>query len=151
MPTFRFLHPERYRFTKRASALAAALAALLLLLLVPGTSLATTGTLLITSDTTLTENHDGSIVIGADNVTLDCAGHEVRGPGFAGVLLVGRSGVMVKNCRATGFLHGVVLIGGSVGNTLTGNTAYADSRWWGLMATHSSRTQRSGTTMPVFT
>jgi hypothetical protein len=43
-----------------------------------GTASATSGTLVITSNTTLTEDHTGNIVIGADGVTLDCAGQPCR-------------------------------------------------------------------------
>src|SRR3990170_3184815 len=38
--------------------------------------------LIITTDTTLTEDYFGNIVIGADNVTLDGDGHMIIGPGL---------------------------------------------------------------------
>lgn len=44
----------------------------------------TSGTMYISADTTLTEDHDGRIEIVADNVTLDCAGHLLTGPGRLG-------------------------------------------------------------------
>ena len=50
---------------------------------------ATTETLTITSTTTLTEDHYGSVVIAADNITLDCAGHSVIGPGATTISLDG--------------------------------------------------------------
>ena len=83
--------------------LVAALAVLVavLALVVPPAG-ATTGTLSIVVDTTLTEDHNGRIIIGADNVTLDCAGYTITGPGrdagVPGINLVGRSGVTVENC-----------------------------------------------------
>jgi parallel beta-helix repeat protein len=78
----------------------------------------------------------GNIVIDADDVTLDGNGHMIIGPGTdfliwdpntkvmssnTGILLEGRTGVTVKNCRVTGFDEGFCL-DGSDGNTLQGNT-----------------------------
>ena len=59
------------------------LVALALVAVVAPPATASSGTLVITSDTTLTEDHQGNIVIEADNVTLDCAGHTVQGTGYA--------------------------------------------------------------------
>lgn len=86
------------------------LAALMLLALplAPPAS-ATSGTLFITTDTTLTEDHEGSIVIAADAVTLDCAGHAVTGVGpGSGILIQDRSDVSVRNCKVSGFDNGIV-------------------------------------------
>jgi parallel beta-helix repeat protein len=60
----------------------------------------------ITTDTTLSEDHDGMITIDADNVTLDCAGFAVTGPGVdaavdAGINITDRTNVTVTNCTAT--------------------------------------------------
>jgi len=41
---------------------------------------ASSGTMVITTDTTLTEDHQGNILVSANKVTLDCAGHVVSGP-----------------------------------------------------------------------
>ena len=90
---------------------------------------ATSGTLVITSDTALTEDHFGDIVIEADDITLDCAGHTVSGPGTFGILLDGRRGVTVRNCRVTGFENGIIVVnwsGPSSHNTLTANTAFGN-------------------------
>lgn len=92
--------------------------------------MATGGTLSITTSTTLTEDHQGSIVVNGDNVTLDCAGHLVRGPGTvgqdAGITVSGRTGVTIKNCHVSGFLHGIGLLGASNtevrGNVVTGQS-----------------------------
>jgi parallel beta-helix repeat protein len=95
-------------------------------------------TLLITSDTTLRDDHRGSVEIEADDVTLDCAGHTISGPGtraedeygFVGILLDGRSGVTVKNCRVSGFDYGILLTArlgsGSDGNRLVNNAAFGN-------------------------
>jgi parallel beta-helix repeat protein len=92
-------------------------------------------TLLVTSDTTLREDHQGSVEVEADDVTLDCAGHRISGPGtraedeygFIGILLDGRTGVTVRNCRVSGFDYGILLTArlgsGSDGNRLIDNAA----------------------------
>jgi parallel beta-helix repeat protein len=96
---------------------------------------ASSGTLYITSNTTLTEDHDGSIVIAADNVTLDCAGHTVSGPGEldAGILLDGRSGVTITDCQVRGFQIGFFLTSAS-GNTFEDNLASANQHEGVLVA-----------------
>lgn len=80
----------------------------LLLFLLPQPILGqTTGTLFITEDTTLTENHEGNIIIGANDVTLDCHGFTVSGSGDDfGIELANRSGVRVRRCNVQGFIHG---------------------------------------------
>ncbi len=91
--------------------------------LVPTPVAGTTGTLTITADTTLTEDHNGNIVIAVPNITLDCAGYNVTGSGSGdGILLRGRFGVTVKNCEVTNFQTGFDLYLSS-GNELTNNTA----------------------------
>ena len=87
----------------------------------------TVGTLFINTNTTLTENHNGDIIIGVDGVTLDCAGYTVTGPGDGlGIFLDNRTGVTVKNCDVTNFSEGIA-ISGQGGNTLTGNIARLNS------------------------
>ena len=107
-------------------------------------------TLTITTDTTLTENYFGQIIIGADGVTLDGNGHMIIGPSpgiyicdpdikwgvTIGILLEGRTGVTVKNCCVTGFGIGVYL-SDSDENTLQGNTAN-DNAWTGFVLSSSS-------------
>jgi parallel beta-helix repeat protein len=78
--------------------------------------------LTITSDTTLTADHQGSIVIGADGITLDCDGHSIVGPGFAGVDLHFVTGTTVKNCNVSGFKVGF-FVWSSPKNTLSDNTS----------------------------
>jgi len=71
----------------------------------------------ITAETTLNENigpcpGDG-LVIGANGITLDCAGHTINGTGTndtsAGIRLTGMSGITVENCYVTEFWYGLVL------------------------------------------
>ncbi len=81
----------------------------------------------ITVSTTL-ENDVGpctnhGIIIGADNITFDLNGHRIFGTenvnDKAGVYLLNRSGVTVRNGTVTNFDIGVAIEGGS-GNTVTG-------------------------------
>lgn len=88
---------------------------------------ATTGTLDIDTDTTLTENHFGNIVVNADNVDLDCAGFTIRGTGSGtGIEVTDRDAVTIRNCEVVGFEFGILLIGVAnstvVGNSVWGNT-----------------------------
>lgn len=90
---------------------------------VPGPS--TFGTLFLTESTTLIQNHDGNIVIGADNITLDCAGHTLTGPGrtsgVAGIDVNQRTGVTVKNCILRDF-NDAFRVHDSSGNSFIDNT-----------------------------
>lgn len=69
---------------------------------------------------------NGGIVIGADNITFDLNGFRIFGTASsndkAGVHLLGRTGVTVKNGTVTDFDIGVAIEGGS-GNTVTGIAA----------------------------
>src|SRR6266699_2019097 len=70
----------------------------------------TSGTFYISTNTVLSENHDGDIVVLADNLTVDCQNHSVSGSGQAvGILLDGRTGVTIKNCQVSGFTRGVLV------------------------------------------
>jgi parallel beta-helix repeat protein len=83
----------------------------------------------LSTSTTLAADVTGTISIAADGITLDCAGHEVVGSGQdTGIMLDGRTGVTVKNCRVSGFANGIRLVnwtGPSSQNTLLGNTVTA--------------------------
>ena len=86
------------------------------------------GSLFIASDTTLTEDHTGSIVINADNVTLDCAGFTVTGlPGEQGIHVDGRDDVTIRNCRVTMALNGIAVTGFSERTLVTDNTALGNA------------------------
>ncbi len=116
----------------------------------------TSGVMTVTADTTLTEDHDGRLVIGADNVTLDCAGYTITGPGrtagFSGVDVFQRTGVTVKNCVLQDFNSGFqvkesdgnIFINNSIvrvrqgftleisdSNTLIGNSVTDADNWFG--------------------
>jgi len=80
--------------------------------------------LTITMDTTFSEDLTDNIIIGANNITLDCAGHTIAGDGTGfGIHQVGRTGVTIKDCNITNFEQGIFLQSGSSGNTIMDNTA----------------------------
>lgn len=93
---------------------------------------ASSGTLIITTSTTLTEDHYGNILISASNVTLDCAGHLVVGPGESGFnggieTAGGNSRVTVKRCRVTGFeVNGIFGGGGASDSRYEANVVYGN-------------------------
>ena len=89
---------------------------------------ASSGTMTITSNTTLTEDHYGSIVIDANDVTLDCAGFSVIGPNTDGgpddgIFVAQHSGVTIENCTVQGFASHGFELQGVTNSTLVGNTA----------------------------
>ena len=84
----------------------------------------------ITTNTTLTANigscSGNGLTIGANGVTLNCAGHTITGAAGntnEGITLKGQTKVTVENCKVTGFYVGIDLYFSSTSNTLTGNTA----------------------------
>jgi parallel beta-helix repeat protein len=111
---------ELVRVTRLSLALVASVA---MALVVGPTAGATSGTLVITTDTTLTEDHEGNVLVQADHVALDCAGHQISGSGFAGVRIDFRRGVTVRNCDVSGFFHGIVMLGASE-TTIENNHAH---------------------------
>jgi parallel beta-helix repeat protein len=81
----------------------------------------------ITTNTKLSADCTGSITISANTITLDCQGHTVSGidgiySGDNGIVLIGRTGVTIKNCKVTNFAAAFQLIS-SDDNTLIWNTA----------------------------
>lgn len=92
----------------------AALMCLAAAVVLSSTASASSGTLVVTANMTLTEDHAGSIVVARNGVTLDCAGHTISGAGAGsgpGVDLSGRSNVTVRGCRVTNFDFGFYLVG----------------------------------------
>jgi parallel beta-helix repeat protein len=134
------------------SAVMAAAAATVVIAGMPQTSRA--ADLTITSDTTLTADHQGSIIVGSGGITVNCAGHNITGPGFAGVDIRNVTGVTVKNCHVSGFDAGIFVLSaranrvennvvsgnaregivlasspGNDHNTLVGNTSTGNGAW----------------------
>ena len=85
----------------------------------------TMGQMLITTDTVLTENHIGNVVLTADDITLDCTGHTITGPGIvgtAGVTNDTQNGNTVTNCHVIGFVR-CFFVQIASDNLLTDNSA----------------------------
>ncbi|HEV2120368.1 MAG TPA: right-handed parallel beta-helix repeat-containing protein [Candidatus Bathyarchaeia archaeon] len=96
----------------------------------------------VSTNTTLTTDLTGRIVIGADNVTLNCNGHTIQGittdqlaGAYPGILLNNRRGVIVENCRVTNFYIGIQLLS-STRSLVFHNSAYSNS--YGYMITQST-------------
>ena len=89
---------------------------------------ATSGNMVITESTRLTEDHQGQIVVSASRITLNCGGHRILGPGLAGVTLAAVTGVTLKNCNVSGFMVGV-LVGASDANAVRDNRADGNLRY----------------------
>jgi parallel beta-helix repeat protein len=92
---------------------------------------ATEGTRFITTSTTLTEDHRGSLVIDADHVVLDCAGHtisyvDVEDAPEDGIEIYGRTDATIRNCVINNFRRFGVYVAYSNGITLIGNATSAN-------------------------
>jgi len=93
------------------------------LLLMPVCVFATTGTMVITTNTVLTEDHVGKIVINANGVTLNCKDYKVKGAGTGyGIDVVGYSGITITECHTGNFGVGFRLQNSS-NSTLTKNSS----------------------------
>ena len=132
----------------------------------------TSGAMTIDTDMTLLANHNGRIIIAANNVSLDCAGYTIFGEGEQtsppGISISDRSGVTVKNCNLANFNDGFrvtnsqnnTFIDNTVsqvrqgftfhnadGNILSGNMVIDASDWFGYgLFDGSDRNQISGNT-----
>jgi hypothetical protein len=109
--------------TKRLSRGLAALAFALSVVFASSEALAADGTITITSNTNLGSHQNGAIIFGADNITLDCQGLEIRlsathttnncgasNSQKCGIVAVGRSNVHIRNCSIVGgFAYGAFL------------------------------------------
>ena len=86
---------------------------------------ATVGAMVVTSDTTLTQDHHGSVIIAADDVTLDCAGHLVTASsGDQGIWVDSRDDVTITRCGVTGALNGIAVTGFSQRTSVIGNVTF---------------------------
>lgn len=150
-----------------------AIAALVFLVAFTSTpGLASSGTLHLTTNTTLTEDHYGNIVVEADGIILDCAGRIVFGPGespWSGGIQVFGNGVTVKRCTVTGFdvnglysgglsdgryeknkflnnaANGIHIDQGS-GHVVIGNTSAGNATGYGIVFTGTTQSYIEGNT-----
>ncbi|MDQ2968438.1 MAG: right-handed parallel beta-helix repeat-containing protein, partial [Actinomycetota bacterium] len=113
---------------------------------------ASSATWVITGNTTLTADYNGQILVVGQGVTLNCAGHTVRGDGTGVGINVVSDGVSVSNCQVLGFDTGIltsaratqirgndvnhngqgVRLAGASGGTVSGNSANSN-RFWGII------------------
>lgn len=72
---------------------------------------AAAGQMVITTDTNLTADHWGNVRFNADNITLDCQGHQIHSTGSAvvncgtskcGIVANGRKNITIRNCEVVG-------------------------------------------------
>jgi parallel beta-helix repeat protein len=100
----------------------------ILLAAVPATAYAgRDGTLTIRSDTTLSGDVFVPVVVARDGITLDCAGHEIKGSGNGkGITVDGRSRVTVRNCDVSNFGTGI-LVANTSDSTIEANS-FHDNR-----------------------
>ncbi len=88
----------------------------------------------LTSNTTLDSDltcAGNALVMGADNITLDCNNHTVAGNGSGtGINLAGWTGVTVRDCNVTGFSIGISLFNpaGGGNNTIIDNALLTNNR-----------------------
>jgi len=68
------------------------------------------------------------LVIGSNDITLDCAGHVINGSGSNAIVLNSVSGVTVKNCDVSGFNRGIYLTGGANNNLIFNNSAHDNNQ-----------------------
>ncbi len=90
---------------------------------------------------------ENGIIIGADNITLDCNGHSITAASgnsypSAGVEMIGHSGVTIRNCIVTGFNGYGFHLEKSSNNKLLGNKAINNNQGFvvnGDFATNSDK------------
>ena len=124
----------------------------------------------LNTNTTLTADCTGKIVIGQDSITLDCNGFTVTGVGNS-IFLTNRDGVTVQNCTVTGANKAFVLSSttnslirwntvknstdgffviagftGTTGNTFEGNTVINNSRHGFLITANATGNTYTGNT-----
>ena len=72
--------------------------------------LAYDGDLTIIQDTVLSEDINGSVIIGANNIVLDCNGYKIIGSGGGfGVFSEQKNNITIKNCVISNFEIGIYL------------------------------------------
>src|SRR5262245_2048340 len=80
---------------------------------------------------------DVGLSIGVDHVTLNCNGRGFAGTTGQGIVLSGRTGVVVRSCRVTGFASGI-LLERSTGNTLLDNELLESQNGIEILISHDN-------------
>ena len=140
--------------TRRARRCLLVVAAVIVTISVGGVSPASAApTLIVASDTTLSADYSGQILVVGTGVTLDCAGHRVTGSGEVVGINVVAQGVTVTSCQVQGFGVGIqtsssesrllanvvsnndqgIRLAGGSNATVSGNRAGGNASW-GIIA-----------------
>lgn len=107
----------------------------------------TESTIFITEDTVLTADLTESVEIAASNITLDCAGHSITGPGTGyGIYVSRKTNVAVKNCNISNFATGIYLLFSDSNNNLLDNNI-SSSQMSGITLRASSLNNVQGNTL----
>jgi parallel beta-helix repeat protein len=101
----------------------------------------------ITSDTVLTNDllncPVNGIVIGANDITLDCRGHTITGTDvYTGILAVSRQNITIKNCTVQNFTRGI-RFDSTTQSQLVKNTAYDNLEGFSLEASNNTLTNNT--------
>jgi len=88
------------------------------------------------------------LVVEADAVTLDCAGHSVTGAGAGrGVLVADRNNVTVKNCTVSNFDTGIFITGGADHKLLSNRSVDNSANGGGIQIGFSDATTLDSNTV----
>ncbi|MGC4087210.1 MAG: NosD domain-containing protein [Polyangiaceae bacterium] len=104
---------------------------------VPGT--ASAELLALTANRTLTADHMGNIRFDANNITLDCTGHQIvfannttgtnctgSGNGKCGIMVFDRKNITIRNCHVVGgFAYGILVSKTNTANLINSSTSGA--------------------------
>ena len=105
----------------------------------------------ITQDTKLNQNvnctEGNAIVIGADDITLDCDSKILDGSGtHAGIYLDSRSNVIIKNCNITDFYYGIQILNSNNIQVNSSNNIYLTD-FYAVYQYNSTNTKIVGNTL----
>ena len=99
-------------------------------------TISTAGTWCLRGNRSTSQTHGSAITIAASNVTLDCNHFRVSGPGPQtsaghGIVVSGRTGAVIRQCRVQGFYFGMQLLGDGA---LAEDNAVERSGYVGILA-----------------
>jgi len=80
-----------------------------------------------------------ALSVGANDVTLDCAGHSITGNGIGiGIKFSGVSGATIKNCEISGFAQGILSGNAPTGSNYILNNTIHDNSQYGIAIRQAS-------------
>lgn len=93
--------------------------------------------LFLSSDLTLSSSLNQTVVLTADNITLDCNGYSVKSSGRDGIFVSERDGVVIKNCIVNNFSRYGIHLYRNTNAVVTGNITNGN-RYYGIRLNGSS-------------